>query len=99
MKTEKRTLFIGLRKGYLGVEMIAGFNKPESNKYWVEASVCEIEIEVPVLSDSEKNSIILGFEIEHLQAKKITIAAEARAEIEKLDQYISELTCLEHKVL
>lgn len=99
MKTEKRQAYIGVGS-ILGVGIgyvFISFDKPESNEYQIKTEICEVTVEVPVLSDTDMDKLLCGEEVASLEELKKKTMYEASEKTAMIDARIQELRCIEFK--
>lgn len=64
----------------------------------VRAPIMQIEIAVPVFSDSELNKVVHGSLLEQLIEERDKVKLEMSMKLERLNSKISDLQCLDFKV-
>lgn len=102
MKTETKTAKVYLRKWIFGnysgdskVEFELSLTEQESTEHFTYKYLCDVEVVIPTLSESDMNKIIHGAELESMIAQKEEFQAKTSATIAQMERRIKEMQCIE----
>ena len=102
MKTEKKKAYIFAER-YIGgsckseTDTRIFFFHAASDDLFARALICEVEVDVPILSDKEADALLNGAELDSLMKARDEMRAEFQKQLETIEDRISKLKCIELK--
>lgn len=103
MKTELKTVYVFLKSKFDGKKTVEVTSDNFTKDYCcsitgtISVPLCEMEVEVPVISDDEANKIMAGAMLETLIAEREKMRAEHQVKMNRITQQIEDLQSIEYK--
>lgn len=96
--TIKKTANLYVRNYTYGKpELNISFDEHESCDIFAYHKVCDVEIEIPDLSESEMNMMAAGALLESIELAREKLKEECAIKLKAMDDRINELKCIEFK--